>query len=101
MNYDPFIETNDGKSLYTGVLKTDAELVNDEDEPTNIYAYLIKNGLVGRQARKRGDPIDMPTRRDFGGRTKVESVPRRQKAKPLSKIKELRSIFSRNDIPPV
>ena len=38
----------------------------DSSEPTNIYAYLIKNGLLNQQKRKRGDPIDsVIVRRDF------------------------------------
>ena len=43
----------------------------------------------------------MPTRRDFGRRTKADSVDVVRKAKPFNKIKELRAIFSRNDIPDI
>ena len=82
--------------------KSVVELSDDEDEPRNIYAYLIKNGLVRREARKRGDPLDsMPTRRDFSGRPKAESLDFVKRAKPINKIKELRAIFARNDIPGV
>ena len=52
--------TEEGKALYNGVLKseTDAngkkltELSDDEDEPKNIYAYLIKNNLISNTKEK-------------------------------------------------
>ena len=56
LNYDPFVNTKDGQALYTGVLKDKhdedgravIELSDDETEPKNLYAYLIKNGLIKR-----------------------------------------------------
>ena len=70
------------------------ELSDDESEPKNLYAYLIKNGLINRQKKKRGDPIDaIPTRRDFSKRPKAESVDVVRKAKPFNKIKELKAVF--------
>ena len=41
----------------------------------------------------------MPTRRDFAKRPKADSVDVVRKAKPFNKIKELKTIFQRNDIP--
>lgn len=43
-------------ALYNGVLKEETdkegraivELSDDENEPKNLYAYLIKNGLIKR-----------------------------------------------------
>ena len=70
------------------------ELSADESEPKNLYAYLIKNGLINRRKKKRGDPIDtIPTRRDFSKRPKAESVDVVRKAKPFNKIKELKAVF--------
>ena len=88
--------------MYTGVLKEKhdengraiVELSDDEEEPKNLYAYLIKNGLIKRAKKKRGDPIDMmPTRRDFAKKPKADSVDVVRKAKPFNKIKELKTIF--------
>jgi len=71
------------------VLKDDYEGEEDEDEPKNLYAYLIKNGLINRTKRKRGDPIEsMITRRDFGHKPKAEVIA--VKAKPIAKFKEIK-----------
>lgn len=59
--------TEEGKALYNGVLKSETdingrkvtELSDDEDEPKNIYAYLLKNGLIVHNKEKTGDPRDM------------------------------------------
>lgn len=89
---DSISQKNDESALNSGE--------EEADEPKNLYAYLIKNDLIQRQKKKRGDPIDsMPTRREFSKRPKAESFDVVKKAKPFNKIKELVAIFQRNDIP--
>lgn len=60
MNYDPYVNTKEGQALFNGVLKETASQGDEEDtdEPKNIYAYLINNGLLKTTTRKRGDPIE-------------------------------------------
>ena len=108
MNYDPFVNTKEGQALYNGVLSTneDFEKVHNIDEeadqPKNLYAYLIKNDLLTRKKRKRGDPIEpVMARRDFSikhNRASDSLDSMRLKAKPLSKFKEVKHIYNRNDI---
>ena len=94
--------TAEGQNLYNGVLKPEGEITPDGDasEPKNLYAYLIKNGLLKRKARKRGEQMDtMPIRRDFGTKNRNQSLDAAPmlKSKPLSKIREINNIYNSNE----
>jgi len=72
----------------------------EEDEPKNLYAFLIKNGLTQRAKRKRGDPIEVAgPRREFKTRNRANnSEAPLSKSKPFSKIQGIREIYERTDI---
>ena len=94
--------TAEGQNLYNGVLKPEGEITPDGDasEPKNLYAYLIKNGLLKRKARKRGEQMDtMPIRREFGTKNRNHSLDAAPmlKSKPLSKIREINNIYNSNE----
>lgn len=101
LNYDPFIETQDGQAIFGGVLspppasrgrsvKTPATAqtsvkeppaVDEEEQPKNLYAFLIKNGLTKLKRRRRNDPVDTMPRMDFS-KKKVGSLEPGDQATP-------------------
>ena len=88
--------------MYNGVLSTNEDfekmhthIDEDSEQPNNLYAYLIKNDLLTRTKRKRGDPIEpIMARRDFSQKPRAtsDSLDKVLKAKPINKFKEIRHI---------
>ena len=91
--FDSFIESPDGRNHFRGVL----DLTNpnqaegnpaSDDEPKNVYDFLIKNGYHKPLRRKRGDPVEVIPRLNLGNRNKknnsVDIRENKQKVDPYN-----------------